>query len=65
MQKKLTKQHTQSFETEKLAHKICAKNAQNHAKLATMAKIAQKRPKTFDKARETQEQVNLIKPMIN
>ena len=39
----------QNFETKKLAHKICAKNAQNHAK---MAKIAQKRPKTFNKMRE-------------
>ena len=38
----------QNFETEKLAHKICAKNAQNRAKFAKIAKIAQKRPKTFN-----------------
>ena len=32
-QKKLTKQHWQNFEHEKLAHKKCAKNAQNRAKM--------------------------------
>ena len=32
-----------NFNTTKLAHKICAKNAQNHVKFAKMAKIAQKR----------------------
>ena len=50
--KKLTKYHLQNSETEKLAHKICAKNAQKHAILAKMAKIAQKKPKTFNKTRE-------------
>ena len=39
-------------ESEKLAHKICAKNAQHRTKLAKMAKIAQKRPTTFNKERE-------------
>ena len=43
--KKLTKQHTQNFESEKLAHEICAKNAQNRAKLAKMPKLAQKKAK--------------------
>ena len=38
--KKLTKQH--NFESEKLAHKICAKNTQNFAKLSKKPKIAQK-----------------------
>ena len=42
----------QNFESEKFAHKICAKNAQNHAKFAKMPKIAQKRPTTFNKERE-------------
>ena len=32
--KKLTKQHTQNFESGKLAHKICPKNAQNRAKVS-------------------------------
>ena len=51
--KKITKYHRQNFETEKLAHKRCAKNAQNRAKLVKkMAKIAQKRPNTLNKARE-------------
>ena len=50
--KKLTKKHTQNFESEKLAHKICAKNAQNHAKLAKMPKIAQKKAKPVKKARD-------------
>ena len=36
----------------KLAHKICAKNGENCAKLAKMPKIAQKRPKTFNKTCE-------------
>ena len=40
------------LEYEKLAHKICAKNAQNRAKSAEMPKIAQKRPKNFNKTRE-------------
>ena len=44
--KELTKYHTQNFEAEKLAHKICSKNAQNRAKLAKIPKIAQKSPKT-------------------
>ena len=39
----------QNFKTKKLAHKVCAKNIKNHAK---MAKIAQKRPKPFNKTRE-------------
>ena len=42
--KKLTKLHSQNFEPEKLAHKICAKNAQNRAQ---MTKIAQKMLKPF------------------
>ena len=42
----------QNYESEKLAHKICAKNAQNRAKFAKIPKIAQKRPKTFNKTRE-------------
>ena len=29
--KRLTKEHWHKFESEKFAHKICAKNAQNHA----------------------------------
>ena len=52
IRKKLTKQHIQNFESEKLAHKICAKNDQNFAKLAKMPKIAQKRPKTLNKTCE-------------
>ena len=36
----------------KIAHKICAKNTQNREKLADMAKIKQKRPKTFNKTGE-------------
>ena len=42
----------------KIAHtklrdwKICAKNAQNCAQLAKMAKIIHKRPKTFNKTSE-------------
>ena len=47
--KKLTKYHTQNFEFEKFAHKICEKNAQNHAKVAKMPKIAQKGQKTLTK----------------
>ena len=44
--KKFTKQHRQNFETEKLAHKICAKKEQRCAqKQAKMPKIAPK--KTF------------------
>ena len=39
----------QNFESEKFAHKICAKNAQNPAKLAIMSKIAQKRQKPLIK----------------
>ena len=46
---KLTKWHTQNFESEKVTHKICTKNAQNRAKFAKRPKIAQKRPKTFNK----------------
>ena len=41
--KKLTKYHTQNFESEKLAHKICATNAQNHTKSAKRPKIATKK----------------------
>ena len=39
----------QNFQSGKLAHKICTKNAQNHAKFAKMPQIAQKRPKIFNK----------------
>ena len=46
---KLTKWHTQNFESEKVTHKICTKNAQNRGKLAKMPKIALKRPQTFNK----------------
>ena len=35
----------QNLQSQKLAHKICAKCAQNRAKLAKMPKIAQKRKK--------------------
>ena len=31
---KVTKQHQHNFEPEKLAHKICAKNAHNRAKIS-------------------------------
>ena len=55
--KKLTKYYTQNFETKKLAHKICAKNAQNVTKLAKMAKSSQKRPKTFNKMREKKQKL--------
>ena len=48
--KKLTKEHTQNFDCEKLAHKICAKNAKNCAKLAHKKKIAQKRQKHLRKS---------------
>ena len=41
----------QNFESEKLAHKICAKNAQNRAKLAKITKI-EKKAKNFYKTRE-------------
>ena len=47
--KKLTKQHTQNFESEKFANKICAKNAQNREKVAKMPKTAQKRQKPLIK----------------
>ena len=40
------------LESGKLAHKICAKNAQNHAKFAKMPKKAQKRQKNFNEMRE-------------
>ena len=40
--KKLIKQQTQNFESEKLAQKIFAKNAHNHANFAKMPKIAKK-----------------------
>ena len=36
--------HTK-FDSKKLAHKICAKHAQNRGKLAKILKIAQKRQK--------------------
>ena len=55
---KLTKQHTQNFESEKIAHKICAKNTQNHAKLAKTPKISQKRQKTFNKTRAKKPQIS-------
>ena len=42
----------QNFKSEQLAHKICAKNAQNRAKLAKMPKIAQKKANTLNKTRE-------------
>ena len=42
----------QNFESEKLANKICAKDAKNHAKLTKMPKIGQKRPKAFIKTCE-------------
>ena len=45
MEKPYKTAHTKLL-TGKLAHKICAKNAQNTAKLAEMAKIA------FNKTRE-------------
>ena len=51
----------QNFESEKLAHKICAKNAQNRANLAKMPKIAQKRPKTFNKTREKTKIITAVK----
>ena len=47
--KKLTKLHTQICGSEKLAYKICAKNAPNRSKLAKMSKIAQKSQKPFSK----------------
>ena len=34
--KKLTRWHWQNFEPEKFAYKICAKKAQNHAKMPKM-----------------------------
>ena len=37
---KKLKKNTQNFESEKLVHEICAKNAQNPAKLAKILKIA-------------------------
>ena len=49
----------QNSETEKLAHKIRAKNAQYRAKLAKMPKIAQKRPKTFNKTREKKTKISI------
>ena len=55
--KKLTKKHTQNFESEKLAHKICTKNAQNRAKLAKMPKIAQE-GKPFNKTREKNTKIS-------
>ena len=42
----------QNFESEKLAHKICAKNAQNCAKFSKMPKIAKNKAKTFNKTHE-------------
>ena len=51
----------QNFETEKLKHKICAKNAQNCAKLAKRAKIAQKSPKTFKKRAKKKKNSTAVK----
>ena len=36
--KKLSKQHWQNYEPEKLAHKICAKKAQNRARISKNGK---------------------------
>ena len=46
---KLTKQHMKNCKSEKLAHKICAKIAQNRAELAKVSKIAPKSSKTLIK----------------
>ena len=42
----------QNFESEKLAHKILAKNAQNCAKMRKNAKNCTKKGKTFEKSVE-------------
>ena len=47
--KNLTKQHWQNIEPEQFAHKICAKNAQNCAKIT---KYAFKKSKTLKKTHE-------------
>ena len=40
----------QNFEAEKLAHKICAKKAKNHAKISKIVKIStQKMQKPYKK----------------
>ena len=46
---KSPKLHWQNFESEKLAHKICAKNAKNCAKFANITKYGQKKAKTIKK----------------
>ena len=58
--KKAYKQHWQNFEPEKLAHKICAKNAHNRAKTSKNAKKCTKKAKTFKKPSEKKNQ-NLVK----
>ena len=47
-----------SLRFEKLPHKKFAKNAQNHAKLTKIHKIAQKRPKNFNKMREKKQKIS-------
>ena len=54
---KVYKTAHENFDCEKLAHKTCAKNGQNHAKLAKMPNIAPKRPKTFNKTREKKQKL--------
>ena len=48
--KKLTNQHWLNFQSEKFAHKICAKNAQNLAKMSKNAINCTKRQKTLKTA---------------
>ena len=48
---------TQNFDSEKLAHKICAKNAQNRAKLAKMPKIAQKKEEKNNETRGKKQKI--------
>ena len=55
--KKLTKQNLQNFESEKLAHKMWAKNAKIVQYQQTKPKIAQKRPITFGKTREKKQKL--------
>ena len=50
-----------TLQSEKLAHKICASNAKNRAKFAKTPKIAQKRPKIFNKTRENPKISTVVK----
>ena len=55
--KKLTKQHLQNFESEKFAHKMCGKNAQNRPKMSKNYIDAQKMPKPLKNHVKTKQKL--------